>query len=94
MDTFKLISHYKPTGDQPQAIDELTKSLEEKKRHQEDIASQTEFWGLGSFKLYVIRPIIFDRKMIGMGSHKLNAWSKPFVFVYCFFYNKFKGFIV
>lgn len=34
MDTFKLISPFKPTGDQPKAIEELTKGLRENKRFQ------------------------------------------------------------
>ena len=28
MDKFKLVSDYKPTGDQPEAIDKLVKGLE------------------------------------------------------------------
>ncbi len=31
---FKLVSDYKPSGDQPQAIDELVKGLDEGKKHQ------------------------------------------------------------
>ena len=31
---FKLVSNYKPTGDQPQAIDYLVKGIEEGKRYQ------------------------------------------------------------
>ena len=34
MDTFKLIAPYKPTGDQPEAIDALTKGLENGLREQ------------------------------------------------------------
>ncbi len=29
MDHFKLVSEYQPTGDQPQAIDQLVKGFEE-----------------------------------------------------------------
>ena len=31
---FELVSNYKPTGDQPQAIDKLVKGLEENKKFQ------------------------------------------------------------
>ena len=31
---FKLVSQYKPTGDQPQAIDKLSKGIIEGKKHQ------------------------------------------------------------
>ena len=31
---FKLVSNYKPTGDQPQAIDYLVKGIEEGKKYQ------------------------------------------------------------
>ena len=31
---FKLVSNYKPTGDQPQAIDYLVKGIEEGKKFQ------------------------------------------------------------
>src|SRR5436190_18903360 len=34
MDKFKLVSEFKPSGDQPQAIAELTRGLEEGKPHQ------------------------------------------------------------
>ena len=31
---FKLVSNYKPTGDQPQAIDYLVKGIEDGKKYQ------------------------------------------------------------
>ena len=33
-DMFKLVSEYKPTGDQPQAIEYLSKGIEENKKFQ------------------------------------------------------------
>ncbi len=38
--------------------------------------------GLGSFKFYVIRPIVFGGRMIGMGLHKSKAGNKPFIIPY------------
>ena len=32
--SFKLSSHFKPTGDQPQAIKQITKNLKENKKYQ------------------------------------------------------------
>ena len=34
IDVFKLVSPFKPTGDQPQAIEKLVRGLEEGRRHQ------------------------------------------------------------
>ena len=34
MDKFKLVSPYKPSGDQPQAIEELVRGIEDGKEHQ------------------------------------------------------------
>ena len=34
MPEFKIVSDFKPTGDQPQAIDKLAKGVQEGKRHQ------------------------------------------------------------
>ena len=40
---FKLVSDYKPTGDQPQAIDYLVKGINEGKKYQ-TLLGVTRFW--------------------------------------------------
>ena len=49
---FKLSSHYQPTGDQPQAIDQLVASLQAKNRH------QTLLGVTGSGKTFTIANVI------------------------------------
>lgn len=49
---FKLVSDYKPTGDQPQAIEELVRGLKENKRH------QTLLGVTGSGKTFTIANVI------------------------------------
>ena len=52
MDHFKLVSEYKPTGDQPQAIDALVRGVQEGKRH------QTLLGVTGSGKTFTIANVI------------------------------------
>ncbi|MDD4078986.1 MAG: DEAD/DEAH box helicase family protein, partial [Eubacteriales bacterium] len=49
---FKLVSDYKPTGDQPQAIEELVQGLNENLRH------QTLLGVTGSGKTFTIANVI------------------------------------
>ena len=52
MDKFKLVSEYKPTGDQPKAINELVKGINEGKKF------QTLLGVTGSGKTFTIANVI------------------------------------
>ena len=52
MPEFKLRSEYKPTGDQPQAIEQLTELIKSNSRH------QTLLGVTGSGKTYTIANVI------------------------------------
>ena len=54
---FKLISKFKPTGDQPEAIDKLTKGIKSGKKH------QTLLGVTGSGKTFTIANVIANMKM-------------------------------
>jgi excinuclease ABC subunit B len=52
MAEFRLVSNYKPTGDQPQAIEELTRGIQKKEKH------QTLLGVTGSGKTFTIANVI------------------------------------
>src|SRR5476651_1102363 len=76
---FKLVSDYKPTGDQPQAIAKLTKSLEAGNRH------QTLLGVTGSGKTFTMANLIaqLDRPTLVMSHNKTLAAQ---------LYSEFKNF--
>src|SRR3990170_4662330 len=79
MPIFKLVAPYKPAGDQPQAIEELTNGL------QEGLSSQTLLGVTGSGKTFTIANVLakFDRPVLVISHNKTLAAQ---------LYNEFKTF--
>lgn len=48
MDHFELVSEYKPTGDQPQAIDALVRGFQESSQCETRNFSRTMRWSISS----------------------------------------------
>ena len=73
-DRFKLVSNYKPTGDQPQAIDYLVKGIEEGKKY------QTLLGVTGSGKTFTMANIINKVQKPTLVLAHNKTFARPVIF--------------
>ena len=52
---FELVSKFKPSGDQPQAIEKLIKGIEEGKKEQVLLGALEDIFNTGSNDIYVVK---------------------------------------